>query len=149
MSTMRLVKRLQHQVKSLNPGSEDMKAALTRIGVLIQAQTKFNLVSGRTRAFDKGGLLNSINFELYQEGSLAGVKVGSFGIPYAAVQEYGFSGKVTVPSYTRRTKNGSSVVSAHTRDMNIKAKWYLRTAVRTHRNKIIDIMREAIFYANK
>jgi hypothetical protein len=79
---------------------------------------------------------------------------------YAPVQEYGFSGTAQVGAFTRnpprrRTKSGRLVrskrgklgegglvsVKAHSRQMNIRPKWYLRDSVRFHESRVAEIVR--------
>ncbi len=139
MSTNRLVKRIEKTIKDLSPGREALKSSLTRIGLLVSAQTSLNI--RREGLIDTGRLINSIRYELYQDGDTAGVLVGSFGVPYAAVHEFGFKGNVNVRAHQRLVRNvfGKSVtphkieVRQHSRKMNIRAKFYLRNAVKMPR----------------
>lgn len=70
-----------------DPASPEMKVALTRIGSVMQAQIRLNI--RRYRAVDFGGLINSINYQVKQSGSVAFVEIGSYGIRYAARNEFG------------------------------------------------------------
>jgi len=145
-----IIAKISKKISALAPGSENIRRALTLIGIRVQADTALNI--RRRGLIDKGRLINSIRYELYNQGGKAGVKVGSFGVPYAAVHEFGFSGSVNIRSYQRTmtTVFGRLVdprkvtIGAHSRKMRIPARPYLRPAVRANTNYIIDQMRRAL-----
>lgn len=139
MSIPLLVRRLTKKAEGLKPASPEMAAALGVIGSLVRARAIINI---RTKKIiDLSHLLNSINYKLFSQGTKDGVAVGSFGIPYAAVHEFGFKGHVFVRSFTR-TRNGvRENVRPHERFMNIRARPYLRPAVIDSKNDILTILR--------
>jgi phage gpG-like protein len=134
-----LEKRIMSRIEQFQPGDPRLREALTRIGIMVERETKKNITRPRDpkNLVDTGALLNSIKYKVYERGSITGVKVGSYSIPYAAVHEFGFKGSVNVASHRR----GVSNVSAHTRMMNIRARPYLRPAVKSVRKEIIEIVK--------
>ena len=133
-----LEERIKRRINRLAPGSPELIQALLRIGILLESETKLNI--RRKRIIDTGTLLNSIRHELFKDGSRVGVKVGSFGVPYAAVHEFGFKGTVHVRGHQRR----GAGVRGHARRVNIRARPYLRPAVKKHHGRIIEILRELL-----
>jgi len=134
-----LEKRILARLTKFEPGDPHLREALTRIGIMIERETKKNITKPREpkNLVDTGALLNSIKFKVFKRGSITGVSVGSYAIPYAAVHEFGFSGSVNVASHKRGTSN----VSAYNRMMNIRARPYLRPAVKSVRKEIIEIIK--------
>ena len=145
-----LVKRIATRLNRVGPNDPNMKAALTRIGLIVSSETILNI--RRADLIDTGRLINSIRYELFQDGSRVGINVGSFGVPYAVVHEFGYNGVVQVPTHTRTISKAfgrniapvSFQVSPHSRSVNIKAKWFLRNAVRRHKEYVIDTIRAAL-----
>lgn len=145
----RIIARLNEQTKSAQPNSPELRSALTRIGILIQTQTKINI---RQRGIiDTGRLLNSIRYEFFLEQHIAGINVGSFGVPYAAMNEFG--GIMTenqrramfaALARSGKLKGGRKSKNVITREGRWKARPYLRPAVRNHTERIIAILREAL-----
>jgi phage gpG-like protein len=83
------------------------------------------------------------------------VKIGSFNVPYAAVHEFGFRGTVQVPAHSRRMTQAFGrpvdprqvAVQAHSMRMNIRARPYLRPAIKTTRTFVLDTLRAALQFA--
>jgi len=90
--------------------------------------------------YDTGNLIKSIRYEHYSSNDIEGVKVGSFGVPYAAVHEFGFHGSVTVREHLRL----GFKVRQHSRQMNIRARPYIRPAVTKHTDWILATLAGAI-----
>ena len=145
-----LIERLRDKTSKVRPDSPELRRAFTRIGILVSSQAILNV--RRHKLIDTGRLFNSIRYEFFQERNVQGVRVGSFGVPYAAVHEFGFQGSVSIRAHKRlmtkvfgRTVDPRNVqVSAHNRFMRIKEKPYLRPAVRRHQKIIVDMLREAL-----
>jgi phage gpG-like protein len=149
--------RIQKRLARFNPKDPRIREALTRIGIKIENETKINI--RRQRLVDTGSLLNSIRYQLYSRRNKSGVVVGSFGIPYASVHEFGFNGPVSVPASAvrphqrqinqafgkpidaRSVQVGGYIRGAHTRNMRVRARPYLGPAVKTVRNEIREIIR--------
>lgn len=66
-----------------------LERALTRIGMLLEAKIKSNL--SNKGMIKSGALANSIKYEvsMYPDNNGGEVVVGSYGVKYARIQEYG------------------------------------------------------------
>lgn len=145
MSAASILKRLTH----MQVDDSALGKVLVRIGVILQSQIKLNI--RQVGLIDMGSLLNSIRFELYKQGNAQGVKVGSYGIPYAAAHEFGFQGVVTKKAHFRTITKSFGVtheaktiaVRQHSSKMNVRKRPYIRPAVEKHKTYIIDLIREA------
>jgi phage gpG-like protein len=133
-----LLKRLKIKEKSLKLSSPEMTAAMTNIGTVVMSQTVQNIRANKL--VDRGPLMISIKYIVARINKKDSVLVGSFGIPYAAIHEYGFKGIMYVRQHTRRGFN----VKAHERNVNVPARPYLRPAFVKHGDLIIDIIRRAV-----
>ena len=148
-----LIKRIQTQTSKMAPGSPHLKEALTRIGLYVSALAKINV--RRHGLIDTGRLINSLRYEFFKKGSIEGVQIGSFNVPYAAVHEFGYRGTQRVPSFSRTQTQAfgrpmdpkTVVVQEHSRQMNIRKRAFLRPAVTTSRTFIIDTLRQGILFA--
>lgn len=86
-----------------------------------------------------------------RESGVVGVRVGSFGVPYAAVHEFGFKGVVNVPSHKRTITRAfgrpirpqTVSVRQHSKRMNIRKRSYLGPALEQRRNLILKILEGA------
>lgn len=155
-----LESRIRERISKLGaPGDRRTKEALIRIGSLIERETKKNIQRRTPRArgpakglIDTGRLLNSIKFRLFNQQGSSGVRVGSFGVPYAAIHEFGFSGSQSVPQHERMMTQAFGrpmdprlvTVQAHVRFMRIPARPFLGPAVRDNRSKIRSILKDMI-----
>lgn len=143
-----LVNRMAQRRYNMSSGV--LKPALTRIGIRVRNDTVINI--RRQHLIDTGNLINSIRYEVFTEQNRAGVVVGSFGVPYAAAHEFGFHGNVSIRAYQRLMTKvfGNTVdprkiaIGPHNRRMNIRARPYLRPAVRKNAKFISDTIREAL-----
>lgn len=150
-----VIARIQAQTRAVAPGSPQLEEALTRIALYVTSVAKLN-VRGQN-LIDTGRLLNSIRHEFFKDGPIEGVRIGSFNVPYAAVHEFGYRGVQNVPAYSRRMTQafGRPVdprqinVGAHSRNMNIRARPYLRPAIKTTRTFVLDTLRAALLFAKK
>ncbi len=142
-----LIQRLRLRTAALAPDSPEMRAAMVRIGLVVTSQTKTNI--RRRRLIDTGRLLNSIRYEHFRNGDTVGIRVGSWGVPYAAVHEFGFNGTVRVNGHWRMAPGGRQVrVTEHNRATRIRARPYLRPAVKQHAKLMVELIarvfREAV-----
>jgi len=113
-----LESRALMKIRRYSPNDPRLREALLRIGIMLEAQIKMNIQF--RKLIDTGRLLNSIRYELRREGSRNALVVGSFGVPYAAIHEFG--GK------TR----------------NVKARPYLRPAIKQKKGEIIKILTDLL-----
>lgn len=142
-----LQRRITARLSAFQPGDPRLKEALLRIGILLESEIKLNI--RRNRLIDTGNLLNSIRYQLFQRGEVQGVTVGSYGVPYAAVHEFGFTGTQNVRAHERQVNQafGRSIrpttasVRSFSRNVNIRARPYVRPAMRKHGQRITEILR--------
>lgn len=141
-------RRILKRIRSFDPDDPKLKGALFRIGLLLETEAKQNI--RRKGIIDTGRLLNSIRMELFKTPSSAGVRVGSFGVPYAAQHEFG--GPFTDPQRRAMFASlrdrgrlagpvrnpGKGIIQGN----RFVARPYLRPALLTHRNRILDIIRQ-------
>lgn len=129
------MEKFKRRISQIDVDSDAMRAALLRIGIRLQADIKINIRS--KGLIDKGHLINSINYELFKDGSSIGVNVGSYGVKYAAVHEFGFNGIVQIRGHSRLGRP----VKAHSRRVNIRQKKFIRDSLVKNRQFILDTMR--------
>lgn len=82
-----LIAKLQARQRSLQTNSPRLNEAFLRIGLRIQAKARINAT--KQGVVDTGKLRSSIDYKFFREGSISGVRIGVFGIPYAAINEFG------------------------------------------------------------
>ena len=140
-------------------------STLDRLSIMVQARVKEKL-SGEVLHVRTGTLRRSINRELRVNGGLIEAIVGT-NVEYAATHEYGFSGTVSVREHVRRittnnkskslgkmvkypgrtSKNrfvmGSATVSAHSRNVNIPERSFLRSTLIDFKARIEDDLQAA------
>lgn len=149
MSVDRLIARLERIKASHNPTSQEMKTAFTRIGSVLQAEMRLNI--GRHKMIDQGRLLNSIKYEVTQSGDTAFLSVGSYGIRYAAMNEFGGAmsrAQVRAMFANLRDRNGRAKRSGKgivTINADGTGWWrerpFIRPAIIKHREFILDMLR--------
>lgn len=142
-----LITNIQRRLANVDPDSPALKAAFSRIGILIQAQTKLNI--RRQGIIDNGALLNSIAYKYFKNGDVQGVEVGSFGIKYAAINEFGgyFGDRQRRAMFAAlrrkhgpQKKEGKGVIQG----TRWRPRPYLRPAVRTMTTRVMEILREVM-----
>jgi phage gpG-like protein len=140
MSYENLKARLDLMRKNLDPNSPEFKQKMHRIGMLIESQTKFNIKAWGM--IDSGRLLNSVGYRI--EGNE--LIVGSFGVPYAAINEFGgpVSKRQLAAMFAsfRRSGKKSRESKGIIRNGMWKARPYLRPAITKLAPRIVDILRE-------
>jgi hypothetical protein len=146
----RLIARLERIRKNHDPASPQMKMALARIGTVLQAEMRQNI--GRHRMIDQGRLLNSIKYEITQSGDTAFLTVGSFGVRYAARNEFGgymTRGQVRAMFNDLRLRNGKKGKQAGKGVVTInrdgtgwwRERPFIRPAVVKHREFMLEMLR--------
>lgn len=149
----RVAARLVALRKAAEPDSPAVRMALTQAAVLLQNQIKLEI--RKQRLIDTGRLLNSIKFEYYKpSGGGIGVRVGSFGVPYAAAWEFGLQNyKENVRPHSRTVtqvwgRQLSSpitiTVAGFVRTRNQRARPYMRPALELHKQRIVDFIAQSI-----
>lgn len=141
-----LERRIARRIRKYQPDSPELREAMLRIGFLVETQAKLNI--RRHGAIDTGRLFNSIRSEFYQLGTRAGVRVGSFGVPYASLHEFGgtFTARQRRAMFASlrdrgRLGPGKGVDKGVVQGNRFMARPYLRPAILVHKNRIIDIIR--------
>ena len=135
-----LIARINAKVSQFDLNDRDTAEKLHRIALMLENQTKINV--RRQGLVDTGNLLNSIRSAVNIRDDEATIEYGSFGVRYAAVHEFGFVGNVSVRSHNRRTRSGQTTVRQHNRNVNIKARPYIRPSLIQQRRFILRILRE-------
>ncbi len=143
-----LRERIKNKLERYQPNDKDVKATLLRASLLVEAQAVLNI----RRKLNKnsfGPLRESIGHRFTRKGLL----VGSFGIPYARIHEFGFTGLQQVKAHTRNqtiafgrplTEAKQVQVREHSRYMRVPARPYLGPAMQDNRQKIIDLFTKLI-----
>ena len=154
MSYNLLLKRIEALKERSKADSPQIIQALHRIGSVLKAEMRLNIV--RQKAVDLGGLLNSIQYSIDVKDGQTILSVGSFGIPYAAINEFG--GPMTrqqvgamFASLRDRNKSikaghrlGKGVVTVNSDKTGFfRARPYIRPAFEKHQNFIIQMIRSA------
>jgi phage gpG-like protein len=142
-----LVTRLAARFKPLRNDSPELYEAFERIGMLITAKAKMNV--RRYGMIDTGRLINSLRYETYKTTDSLGMKVGSFGTPYAAIHEFGgpFTEQMRRAMFAdlgrrgRLKKGGGKGVI---RNNYIPPRPYLMPAVNSSRGFIVSTLRKAL-----
>ncbi len=150
-TTQARIKKMKAMADATSP---EMMQALMRIATVLQAEIRQNI--GRKRIIDKGKLLESINYEFDRSktGAIT-LSVGSYGIPYAAMNEFGgrmdrnqvlamFANmRQTQVKSLKGLKQGKGVVDIDGKSMTgyWKARPFMRPAFEKHAKFIVDIIR--------
>jgi len=143
---LEIERRIKVRIQKLQPDDPAAREALLRIGLLVESEAKLNV--RRRGIVDTGRLMNSIRHEVYQRGSIIGVRVGSFGVPYAAMHEFGgpFTDRQRRAMFAALRDRGK-LGPRRGVDKNViqggrfMDRPYLRPAVVAHKQRIIDIIR--------
>ncbi len=83
----KLISKLDQRNKALQPNSQELQEIFYRIGLRVTTQAKLNI--RRHGMINTGKLFNSIRWEWFSNGKISGIQIGSFGVPYAAINEFG------------------------------------------------------------
>lgn len=147
-----LVDRIASMRERLGPNSPQVRAALTRIGTVLAAEMKVN--ARRQEIVDTGGLINSVRWETTQSGNTSFVTVGSFGIKYAARNEFGgpmtqrqvkamFAEIRKRKGYSKVPRKGKGVVTVYPDGTgHWEPRSFIFKTVREKQNFIMRVLRE-------
>jgi hypothetical protein len=125
------------QLRALpNAISSGLLREITRLGIELQHDVQENKLSGQALRSRSGSLRSSIDLEVGQRGSAVTASV-STDSRYAAAQEYGFAGTVSVRASLRRIREafGRPIaeraidVRAYDRRMDLSEHSFLRSAL--------------------
>ena len=137
-----VLKRISEKNAAFKPDSPALVKALTEIGLRVTAIAK--LKATNQRIIDSGNLRARIGYEFFKEGNISGIRIGVFGVRYAAINEFG--GRVT-PGMIRAIfaiKKGKKYKpKGIIKDMYWKPRPFLRPAFVSNRAYITDRIAEA------
>lgn len=154
MSIETVINRINKMKAMTDPQSPQIKQALTRIGTVLQAQIRLNIDRYNVRGVT-GYLRQSIAYRVEQSGTAAFLSVGSYGIKYAARNEFG--GPMTraqvrgmfvgmrdagLLSKAARGRQGKGVVTVNPDGTGYwKPRPFLRDALKSQSQFVIDTIR--------
>lgn len=140
-----LIRRLKERSKRLAPDSPEIAKRFHIIGSALSALMIQNAERQRLRR--TGNLIRSLRYDITRRGDTSILLVGSFGVPYAAVHEFGFQGNVNIRSHLVRAhaRRGRQIKahqrSAHSRFMRIRERPYVRPAWDKYKVRAYEILR--------
>lgn len=141
--TGNIIKRIQAMRAATAPDSQALRRAFHVAGGILSRDAKLN--ARRQGIFDTGNLWENIKYKLTKDGTKDVLEFGVYGVPYAAVHEFGYKGIQKIRAHSRVTRSGKTAeVRAHDRNVNIRARPYIRPALQKNRGKIVDLIREAL-----
>ena len=125
----------------------ELRSAVTRLSIKVQSSVKEDKLTGQVLHVRTGTLRRSINRVVEEDERGIRATVGT-NVEYAAIHEYGFSGTVNVREHVRRTPSGgSATVSAHTREVNLPERSFLRSTLKDFEDEIQETLRAAVLRA--
>jgi phage gpG-like protein len=141
--------RIDRMISKYSPSDPRMKEALIRIGSMLEGEIKLNI--RRKKIIDTGSLFNSIKWQFTQ----GGIEVGSYGIPYAAIHEFGSKDVKAVQiramfaSMDRAGKLDGARVSKNVLDFSgptitFRARPFIRPAVKKKKDRIVKIIQDLV-----
>lgn len=149
MSYGMVIARLEKLSATAKGDDNRLRTALIRVGSVLEAETKMNI--RRWGMVDSGRLINSIRYQVNElSGNKLELAVGSYGVDYAAINEYG--GKVSkrqiramFANFRGRPKRQGKGVLKIYRDGSgyWRSRPYLRPAINKHRKFMLDVIRQA------
>lgn len=156
-----LIRQIQKRIFSMMPNDKKMRKALFFAGTQILNQTKINIRtpsltgSGKLKPLiDRGFLRNSIQMLVLKANENGGeLAVGSFGIPYARLHEYGYQGPFQIPAHQRRITQdfGRKIdpkvvnVKAHIANRRYPPRPYLTPAFEVSREYVNRVIRTVLY----
>ena len=142
-----LGKKFRDSIPNIESGvqKEIMRLALKMTGSVM------NKLSGDILKVRTGRLRRSIHPEWDFKPGHMGATVGT-NVEYAAIHEYGFKGTVQVKSFQREMTMAFGrpiapkqvTVSAHSRNINMPERSFLRSALKEMRPEIIEGLKNAV-----
>jgi len=141
-----LERRILRRIQKFSPDDPRLLQALIRIGITLEAEAKLNI--RRKGIIDTGRLFNSIRYELYKGKDRVGVRVGSFGVPYAALHEFGgpFTDRQRRAMFAslrdRGKLGGNYTPKGVVQGGRFIGRPYLTSALEAKKGRILDIIRD-------
>jgi hypothetical protein len=150
----KIIADLQKRLDASSPSSEPVKRAMMRIGALLVGQMKLNI--RRKRIIDQGRLLNSMRFQFArpEQGSTElGLRmlIGSFGVPYAAMHEFGgtyrqqqMRAMFVALKKRGKLKKGKGGGKGIMQGRYLRARPYIRPAWERHKERVGILIQQSI-----
>lgn len=113
--------------------AERLATVMRRLGIQLQKNVKRDKLSGTVLKNRTGNLRRSIAERLERTDDAVTARVGIFAGPtihYGRAHEFGFAGPVTVRAHLRAIKGKAHLVRAHTRNVTLPERSFLRSALR-------------------
>jgi len=144
MSIETTIARIKKMREANAPDSPQLRQALTRIGVRVAAQIRLNI--RKEGIIDRSALFNSIDWKLGTTSDGAFVEVGTYGIKYAAMNEYGgpvsrAQMRAMFAAMRERNGKGKRPPKGIIKDGYWKERPFIRPALKESRAYILDIIR--------
>lgn len=129
----------------------ELELTVRRLAITLQQYVKQDKLSGQVLRNRTGTLRRSITHKIFS--ALDGVRgiVGT-NVSYARPHEFGFKGQVNVKQHLRNVKMAfgrqiepvQAVVGAHTRNVNLPERSFLRSSLKDKSDDIKKALREAV-----
>lgn len=149
-----VVARIRRLIEAAGPDSKALRLAFHKVGMGIAGQAVINAT--RQGIVDTGSLRAHIGYEFYKDGATQGIKVGVFGMPYAALHEFGgvFTDRMRRAMFAAMKRRGKLQPSSAGRaskgviaNGHFRARPYLIPAFRTKREYAVQALREGFLAA--
>ncbi len=149
-----VVARINRLIAEAGPNSKSLRAAFHKVGMAIAGQAVLNATA--QGIVDTGSLRAHIGYEFFSDGATRGIKVGAFGVPYAALHEFGgpFTDRMRRAMFASLKRRGKMQPGAGPKRSKgvivngwFRARPYLIPAFRTKREYAVQTIREALLAA--
>ena len=150
------VAKVRRVIEEAGPDSKSIRAAFHKVGMAVQREAIMNAT--RQGIVDTGSLRAHIGYEFFRDGATSGVRVGVFGVKYAALHEFGgpFTDRMRramFASLRRRGKLAPGSRNRHSKGVIVggyfRARPYLLPAFRGQKAYVVEMIRQAIKEALK
>lgn len=145
-----IIGRMEFQLSKVRPSPTKIQTALLKISMMIIAKAKIKI--RQKRIVDRGHLINSMRWELYRAGNTYGSFIGSFGVKYAAMNEFGGivserqrRAMMAALSERRVKLPPKGIIMRHGGSWRWKPRPYLRPAVIESKQYITETLRSELF----
>lgn len=149
MALSNVFRQLEMMIAAQVPTDQKAYDVLSRIGMLIVARAKINAT--RMGIVDRGHLRASIQYRIIQHNDNMTLMVGSFGVPYAAMNHFG--GPVSKQQIRRMfvelrkrgpRRAGKGIVTISKSGHGFwRARPFLSDAIKQSRGDIVQLLKEA------
>lgn len=158
MSTVRGAEQVITQIENVTPNvRQELVREITKQAIRFQSYVVSKKLSGQVLKRRTGTLARSIQWRVLDTPTKISGFVGSRiresrPLPYAAPHEYGFKGAVSVKeslrtmttAFGREVKNPRQIrIRAHTRNVDVPERSYLRSSLAELRTEIIESISKA------